>query len=280
MNTSTSGGLGSVEFAYLEKAFSPEVSFRAGLLLLPVGFTNELHEPTTYYGSSRPEIEQRILPTTWRENGLGVLGGTGDWTYKLYLVTSLDGEGFTASGLRGGRQKGSKSVSEDLALTGRLDWQPTDEWSAGVSLFHGGTAQDNAALGSMDTTLVDVHAQYQRGPWRLRALHAQARVGDTEELFNFNGRVVGERMVGTYLEAGYDVLAGRSGQSLIAFVRHEQLDTHDQVAGGLTRDPAQDESLWTFGLNWYPDEQIVFKIDYSDFDVAADRLQLSLGYVF
>ncbi|HXU46945.1 MAG TPA: hypothetical protein VN783_15555, partial [Thermoanaerobaculia bacterium] len=38
----------SVEFAYLDFLFKPEFNLRAGHLLLPVGFLNELHEPTTF----------------------------------------------------------------------------------------------------------------------------------------------------------------------------------------------------------------------------------------
>ena len=42
------------------------VNLRAGLLLVPMGFINEMHEPVTYFGTHRPEVEQRIIPTTWR----------------------------------------------------------------------------------------------------------------------------------------------------------------------------------------------------------------------
>ena len=41
-------------------------------------------------GSLRPETERRIIPSTWRTNGAGVLGeiesGLG---YKLYVVEGL-----------------------------------------------------------------------------------------------------------------------------------------------------------------------------------------------
>ena len=40
---------------------------RGGLVLIPMGFINELHEPPTYLGTLRPETERFIIPTTWRE---------------------------------------------------------------------------------------------------------------------------------------------------------------------------------------------------------------------
>ena len=52
------GGSVSVEFAYLEFQKRPEIGLRAGMLLVPVGFINELHEPPIFHGARRPEVEQ------------------------------------------------------------------------------------------------------------------------------------------------------------------------------------------------------------------------------
>ena len=70
------GGSGSVsvEFAYLDYLASQNLGIRGGLVLLPMGFINELHEPPTFLGSERPETERQIIPSTWREVGLGVFG--------------------------------------------------------------------------------------------------------------------------------------------------------------------------------------------------------------
>lgn len=34
-----------------------------------MGFIDEVHEPPTFYGVERPEVDSRIIPTTWRELG-------------------------------------------------------------------------------------------------------------------------------------------------------------------------------------------------------------------
>ena len=60
------GGEVSVEFATLDAILRDELNLRAGLVLVPVGFVNEMHEPTTYLGARRPDTENRILPSTWR----------------------------------------------------------------------------------------------------------------------------------------------------------------------------------------------------------------------
>ncbi|HVS18800.1 MAG TPA: hypothetical protein VMT18_09400, partial [Planctomycetota bacterium] len=111
-----------LEFAYVDYLAQPAFNVRAGLLLAPMGFLNELHEPTTFFGVARPGVETVILPTTFRENGAGVHGELGDFIYRAYVLNGFDAEGFSAGGLRGGRQKGSQTLAEDWAVTGRLDW--------------------------------------------------------------------------------------------------------------------------------------------------------------
>src|SRR5436305_2166679 len=76
------GGEAAVEFAYVDYRYRPQLSFRGGLLLMPVGFLNELHEPTTFLGARRPDVEDLLIPTTWRESGVGLYGESGPFTYR------------------------------------------------------------------------------------------------------------------------------------------------------------------------------------------------------
>ena len=276
-------GEAAMEFAYLEYLHSPELNVRTGLLLMPMGIVNEMHEPTTFLGADRPETERRIIPSTWRENGLGILGGTGDFDYKLYAVNGMDGSKFTDSGLRSGRQKGSKAAAEDIAFVGRIDWAPTLDFTAGLSAYVGDSAQGDPTLGNVSTTIVDLHAQYQWRGLRLRGLFAQAEVDDTERIFASSGEVVGEEMRGWYVEAGYDLMdiwSPTGEASLTPFIRHETIDTHASVAATLTPDPSLDDNITTVGIDWQPIPNIVFKAGYADYDKGKDRATLSLGYVF
>ena len=40
---------------------------RAGHLIVPMGLTNAHHEPINFFGTSRPEGETTIIPSTWHE---------------------------------------------------------------------------------------------------------------------------------------------------------------------------------------------------------------------
>ncbi len=74
-HATTGGGVGevSLEFGYLDFMLRPSFNVRAGMVLLPIGLLNELHEPTAFLGAKRPDVERTIIPSTWRENGVGAL---------------------------------------------------------------------------------------------------------------------------------------------------------------------------------------------------------------
>jgi len=281
------GGSASVEFAYIDHLRSEELNLRAGLVLLPMGFVNELHEPTAHLGATRPETEQRIIPSTWRENGVGLFGDVGPFTYRAYVANGLDATGFSADGLRGGRQKGSKALAEDVAFVGRLDWTDTPGLVAGGSLYTGGSGQGQAGLGDTDTTIIELHGEAKWRGFTLRALAARAEVDDVAALnlvLDPTGtETVGEEMEGAYVELGYDVLAAahpQSGQALTPFVRWESLDTQARVPAGFSADPSKDEEIVTFGVEYRPIDEIVFKLSFQDLERGTDRLNLLVGYVF
>ena len=175
-----------LEFAYLDYRFNDAIGLRAGLLLSPMGLVNELHEPPIFLGTKRPYTENQIIPTTWRENGVGVFGGTESIAYRVYLMTSLNGSGgFSAKGLRGGRQKGAKALAQDFGVVGRIDYVGVPGLLVGASAFSGETAQDKAINGRQvggRTLIWEGHVDYQSSGLRLSLLIAGARVDDAAKL--------------------------------------------------------------------------------------------------
>jgi len=290
-STSKSGSA-SVEFAYVDYLYRPGFNLRAGLVLLPMGWINELHEPTVFLGAGRPLTERLIIPTTWRENGVGAYGDLGSFSYRSYVVNGLDAAGFSAKGLRGGRQKGSKAKAEDFAWVGRFDFEGVPGLIAGVSAYLGDSGQDlvddsGAAIG-VGTTIIDLHADYQIHGLELRGLYARAELDEVAALnqaLGYEGNAsVGETMEGMYLQAGYDVLAGRGQSSLTPYLRWERVNTQEQVPESWSSDPANDQRILTLGLAYQPIEELIIKVDYQNVDNRAetgvDQFNVSLGYIF
>ena len=286
-------GSASVEFAYLDYLHRPELNARAGLLLIPMGFVNELHEPTVFLGATRPRIENQIIPTTWRENGFGLFGEVGQISYRTYIVNGLEGADFSAGGLRGGRQKGSQALAEDLAWVGRVDWTPTTGLLIGGSAYIGDSGQDlvdpDGREVELGTSIYEGHVEWRWQGLELRAMGVQAELDDVAQANRALGLTgddtLGEDLSGWYLQAGYDVLAATgSDQELIPYVRWSELDTHDAVPGGFLDDPARDQEILTLGVGWKPFTQGIIKADWQDFDNGAgtgtDRFNIALGYIF
>jgi hypothetical protein len=276
-----------VEFAYLDYLWRECANFRAGLVLIPMGFVNELHEPPTFLTAKRSEVERRILPSTWRENGAGVFGDAGPVSYRAYVVNGFDATGFAADGLRDGRQNGSEALAEDLAFVGRVDWTDTPGLLAGGSVYLGNAGQDQPGLGSTGTAIGELHAEWRaRGLW-LRGLVTAAEVDDVAELNAANGFMgsdsVGEELEGFYVEAGYDVcavLCPGSQQSVSPYARFESVDTQAEVPSGFSSDPANDFDIATVGVNWRPRSNLVFKAEYQDFDASPDGWNVAMGFSF
>ncbi len=281
-----------LEFAYVDYSLTDRVGVRAGLLLAPLGLVNELHEPPAFLDTKRSVTESRIIPTTWRENGIGLFGTGDDFAWRVYVMNSLSGAGFNASGLRGGRQKGSQALAESLGLAGRLDYVGTPGLMIGASGFRGSTGQARE-LGGQEVegplTIWDLHADYEARGFDLRALVAGARVGDADRLNQLNGLAgangIGEEMLGWYVEGGYDVLSRTgAGARLLPFVRYEKVNTQSAVATGYTVDPATELSVLSLGMAWKPIPQVVAKLAYQVHDNAAstavNQWNVQLGWLF
>ena len=285
----------SVEFAYLDYLVHENLGIRGGMVLMPMGLVNEFHEPTVFIGAERPVTEQVIIPSTWRENGGGVHGSIDMVSYRAYVVNGLDGTGFSASGLRGGRQKGSKTKASNMAFTARVDITPTPGTFFGASLYSGGSGQGDVVLGDVNfdvqTTIFDLHAHARLRGFDLRGLYACASVGDAAALNQVLGLTgsngVAETMQGGYFQVGYDVLSqvsGTRGVSLTPYARLERVDTQATMPAGFERSLSTDNRYMTFGIEVKPIPNIVLKVDRgwvsNDAETGINQFNINLGYAF
>ena len=285
-----------VEFAYVDWLAHENLGVRGGMLLVPMGLVNEFHEPNVFIGAERPVTEQAIIPSTWRENGGGVYGSAGDVVaYRAYVVNGLKGEKFSASGVRGGRQKGARAQAESMAFTGRVDITPTPGVFFGGSFYVGNSGQGTINVNDVNygvrTSIFDLHGQAQFRGLDVRALFAQANLDDTAELNQYLGLVgaggVGETMRGGYVQVGYDLLSQvpeAGGVALTPYIRYEKVDTQAAVAAGFARSPSRNNTYTTFGVELKPISNIVVKVDHmwvdNDADSGINQFNISVGYAF
>ena len=285
----------SVEFASLDFLANTKANVRAGLVLMPMGFVNRIHEPVFYFGNHRPEVEQRIIPSTWREMGAGLFGAiTPSLTYTAYVVNGLDASAFTSDGIREGRGGGSNAKAENFGYVGRLDYDPAvlPGVTVGGSAYVGNSGQNqdftNSTTGAIQkvnafTQLYESHVQWKYRSLEFRTLGSWGFINDAGVLSGAKGTTIGSRNYGWYSEVGYDVLPifwENTTQYLAPFFRYERLNTMSKVPAGYTVDLTKDMEIFQVGLQYKPIPNVVIKADYRNYNVLADDFNLGFGFIF
>lgn len=286
-----------VEQLYVEHELNNNLRAKAGLFLMPVGLLNTTHEPTAYYGVHRNFVETAIIPTTWREVGIGLSGSYDNGlSWDAGLTTGFDlskwdaaaSEG-TESPLASIHQEGQFAKSRDLSLHAALNWRGIPGLLVGGSVFSGkaGHATTDFAGNDARVTLWDMHARFTPGRWDLSALYSRGTISNTEALnLTFIGQPtpVPSSFYGWYTQAAYQLWKSND-YSLTPFLRYEQFNTANSYAAvpqGLGVVPAGTEKVTTLGASFKIGEGVVLKADYQKFklDNNRDRLNLGVGYSF
>ncbi|MDD1649109.1 MAG: hypothetical protein LUO80_01775, partial [Methylococcaceae bacterium] len=290
----STGGAGqvSVEFSQLDFLLNPYANARAGMSLIPMGLINEIHEGPTFHGNYRPEVERTIIPSTWREIGAGMFGELSPGLqYRMYAMNGLDARGFTSAGIRGGRQNASKAIAEDLAFTGRLDYDMpfAPGLLAGASAWVGNSGQGfeyaNEKVAAL-TQLYEGHLQYRWRGLEMRALGAVGSIGNAAQLSERKGQTIGSQNYGWYTEAAYNIMPWLwkdSTQYIAPFFRYESYNTLAEVPDGFSDyDGLYNRWIYQGGLTYKPIENVAVKFDYRNFNSGAGKLpdEYNLGIAF
>ncbi len=268
-----------VEFMYLDFMLSEPFNIRTGYMLMPIGFINEYHEPTVYYGSFRPDVETYIIPSTWAEIGVMAYGGVGNLSYKAALVNGLRADLFKdSSWIKKGRQKAAKINADRGAALLNLTYAVTPGITVGGSYYHGlaGSAKGGVSADSVSqprrgtVKLWEAHAEARIRAVELRALYTEGTI-DGNSYFQSSG--IGKRVKGWYIEGAVDVLtllAMTTEYSLQPFIRHENYNLNDDVFAGDTPDKTLDRTVTTIGVSFKPHPNVVVKADYQIRDTDSN----------
>ena len=297
-----------VEQAFIDHKILPFLSFRAGLMLVPMGLTNLFHEPTAFFGVERPNLDSKIAPTTWREIGAGFTGFVSGITlkYELYIMNGFNGYNGSGKfrgtdGFRKGRQKGAESFMSSPSFAGRVSYYGIPGLNVGYSsytgksqstLFDGLDRNDSQAFAVADSSRVGISMHGVDIRYRAHGIYSKAQlyavnISNTDQYNIFSGSDLGSRMFGYYVELGYDVLSStKSSQKLIPFIRYEKYNTHKATEGNLEINPAFDRNEITTGISYYLTDKSVLKADIQFFgskdpsSTYSKRLNFGVGVWF
>jgi hypothetical protein len=281
-----------LEQAYLDFRVNPAFNIRAGMLLAPVGIINERHEPPSFHGVERPFVDTVIIPTTGFDAGAGVHGTFGGgWQYRAYLMAPLDATRITAEdGLAEARQKGFQSNVRNIAQTARLEYGGVRGLVVGTSFWQGKSGfnfrRENTRVG-----VVEFDGRYHTGPVAIRGEFAQVFVDGAAELNDLLQRSTGvnpniaRQMRGFYVEPSVRPLPWLR-YDFAAFMRYENFDTQFRMPEGVFPLKQFDRAAWVVGASYFPDPDVVLKIDYSitrnrsALFGSVDSLNIGFGWWF
>ncbi len=300
-----------VEQAFLNHSINSKLNVRAGLMLIPMGIVNEYHEPPTFNGVERPNLDKYIVPTTWREMGVGITGkfNNASLRYQLYMFNGFKGYGDDGATFRGvdgyrkGRQKAAKSIYSHPNFSGKLDYYGILGLKLGLSgyfgksqttLKDGANPSDAVDMSTVDSSVINMamfgfDARYQLKGFTARGQFIYSSNQNTEA-YNVKGNTdLGSALMGYYVEAGYNVFRLfklKTTQKLVAFTRYETYNTHFKVYNDQIKKDAYNRTDVTMGLSYHIAPGAVFKADYQMFmnqekgSETSNAINLGVGWWF
>jgi hypothetical protein len=317
--SATDKGEFEVEQFYVDHQLASWASIKAGLFLMPFGLLNEHHEPINYYGVQRNFVETLIIPSTWREGGIGVHGNTEfGLTWDVGLTTGMDISGWnpnpedplyrTALDLEDSDSAPLQATHQELGLANAhhlaqyvsLNYNGIPGLLAGAAIFTGDAAVPTFPVGlpTERITLWEAHTRWTPGAAEFSAVYARGHITNTAIYNEDNAggsNPLPSEFLGYYVQGAYNVWQ-YGGYRVSPFLRWEHYDmgaSYQGIAPGFTTVPAglasdgrpwpqPHDELWSVGLNFYIDPHVVLKADYQTFHTNKDftRFDLGLGLAF
>lgn len=302
------------ELAYLDFLIDSKLNFRVGAVLVPVGFLNEFHEPPVFWSVERPELQSKVIPTTWGAGGVGIYGSLMEGLkYRLYLVNSVqsvkkDGADCgdsalglggacglfrSSDGIRKGRRQLDHAIADDFAVTGRLEYSPPiPGLQLGFSFYTGNTTHDLISEGGR-TTLLEGDTKFRWNWLEMNATIANIFINDAAAINTFNtaqgtaSGTVADNIFGFNIQGGvhlFQLLNFNTDHDLVPFILYENFDTQDSVPAGFARDSSKDTEVITAGFSYMPASNVALKLDYQSFNFAnntsKNKFNMALAYMY
>ena len=289
------GGEVALEQFHITIPFAREFNVRLGHVIVPVELTNAHHEPIFFFGTSRPEGETYILPSTWHETGMQLFGNVGSFDYQFLVVNGLTVDGLDKYKYLGGAKQGlfEQDIFSSPALVGRLDYKGIPGLRVGGSMYWCNDAGKNSSFPHYYSTfkvpirIFSGDAQYTNKWVTARANVVHGNIGNTIKLTRATIGRTSAAYSGNTPIAKYGVsYGGEVGLNIgnffhthkplriYPFARYEYYNPQEKLAEGWVgevRDPRCQVAAWTFGVDWYALPYLVVKGDWTTHHVGTDN---------
>jgi FtsZ-binding cell division protein ZapB len=269
----SNGGEVELEQMYIEIDLTDETTTQAGVILLPVGILNENHEPPTFYGVERNDVEKYLIPSTWWAAGVKIAHKMSNGI-TLEAMVSEGLKGATSTYIRDGRQKSADADASKLAYTARITYTGMPGLKASLFFNHQSDFTQDSTDNIEEMDMIGATAIYNFGDgFEVRALHVQNKFGGKDESAAFFTNGFDEHQ-GTFLE-----VSKRTGN--LGVYMNQAIVSGEKVSRQYT--------VQTAGFSYWPQgTNTVFKLNYYDKEYSSESLSssnsdgfdLGMGYEF
>ena len=308
------GGEVALEQFHITRLIHPAFNVRAGHLIVPVGLTNEHHEPINFFGTSRPEGETSIIPSTWHETGIEFFGTFGkeytSFNYQAMVVAGLNANGFDRNNwVQGGKQGIFETDNfTSPAYVARLNYNGVPGLKVGGSVYYCNNVAANSdklneysRIGdNVSLWIYSADAQYKNKYVTARANMIYGNLSHSDMLTQINATISGlspytrttpiaKHAVSYGGEVGFNLRSickdNPKVPVIYPFARYEYYNPQQEGAGRDVMDLRNKVSMWTAGLNWYALPNLVVKADYTTRKIgggqynSANEFSLAVAYV-
>lgn len=294
------GGEVALEQFHITRLIVPEFNVRAGHLIVPVGLTNEHHEPVNFFGTSRPEGETTIIPCTWHETGIEILGklgkGGATFDYEAMIVTGLNPNGFDRNNwVKNGKQGLFETDNfTSPAYVARLNYTGVPGLRVGAALYYCANVGKNSDklityddLGRLPVIIYSLDAQYSDRYLTARANYLSGNIDNADGIGSINRKLsnksgysrlvpVAKRAVAYHAEIGLNLKqicgGGRKFPVVYPFAQYEYYNPQEKADGNNVMDARCQVSKWNVGLNWRALPNLVVKADYTTRQIGTSKV--------
>jgi hypothetical protein len=277
-----SDGSMQLEFAQIDYLLTEAVNIRAGILLMPVGKFNLLHDSPLNDLVDRPMVSRIVIPSTWFEAGAGIYGtlypsSLSKLDYEIYAVNGMSqtAGAITDAGVRSARGSVSRDRDDNKAIVGRVAFSPRLGIEVAGSGYHGTYKPSAGAVGTGRISIFALDWTLQRGPFEIIGESAWSRISNNNATGVTGSGIGPAGMHGYYLQGNYHFMPEflkkwapshfSDASTFTAVIRWEQVDTdtdnRTSNAPNTVGNRRELERL-TLGLNFRPIEDTVFKFDW------------------
>ncbi|MES1222676.1 MAG: hypothetical protein ABUT20_44685, partial [Bacteroidota bacterium] len=267
----------SMEQAFLKFNINPSTYIVAGLFIPRLGFINENHLPTTFNGVDRPFVETFVIPTTWREIGVGFYSSIKSipgLNYSASLTNGLNSSGFVnGTGIRNGRQLGSDATGMALAASGSLLYYINNFRLQASGYIGGSTAVEKRVADSLQlnsgafgnpVVLYEADAQYSNKGWNIRVIGSRISIKDASNINKAYANNTPSVIFGGYGEVAYNLFYKKhaDNKALIAFARYEYMNLSAKIPVTGVQNDANKQQYVVAGFTYKPIRGVAVKADY------------------